>query len=339
MKLLMISTDRKIFEEGSAVRVRQIEYAKEYEEVHIIVFAKKSKVQSLKSETVIASNCWAYSTNSPSKFFYSFNATSLGRFIISKRGITSITCQDPFLTAMSGVALKREFSLPLEIQLHTDIGSPNFGYTTSNKIRKILALSYLLKADTIRVVSNKIKDYLTSSLGIDAAKITVRPIAVDIEKIKNAQIIEGADLRKKYSRFEKIVLMASRLEKEKNVGLAIRAWAGVIETMPKAGLVIVGSGSEDGRLKKMVAKLNLANSIAFEDWTDRDRLISYYKTADIFLNTSLFEGYGMTLIEAQAAGCKMVSTDVGVAREVGAAIIPWYDSNRASEIIALHLSS
>ena len=43
----MISTDRKIFEEGSAVRVRQIEYAKEYEEVHIIVFAKKSKVQSL----------------------------------------------------------------------------------------------------------------------------------------------------------------------------------------------------------------------------------------------------------------------------------------------------
>ena len=61
-------------------------------------------------------------------------------------------------------------------------------------------------------------------------------------------------------------------------------------------------------------------------------LISYYKTADLFLNTSLFEGYGMTLVEARAAGCKVVSTDVGVAREVGAKIIP-YDSEQIAAAI------
>ena len=37
MKLLMISTDRKIFDKDSAVAQRQIEYAKKYEEVHIII--------------------------------------------------------------------------------------------------------------------------------------------------------------------------------------------------------------------------------------------------------------------------------------------------------------
>jgi glycosyltransferase involved in cell wall biosynthesis len=40
------------------------------------------------------------------------------------------------------------------------------------------------------------------------------------------------------------------------------------------------------------------------------------KTADLFLVTSNYEGYGMTIVEALAAGCTVVSTDVGCAREV-----------------------
>jgi glycosyltransferase involved in cell wall biosynthesis len=356
-RLLMISTDRKIFEEGSAVRARQVEYAKEWGEVHIIIFDKTSI-----AETVIAPNCWAYSTQSWSKFMYPFDAMGLGRFIIEKRGITEITCQDASLTAMAGVSLKKQFqnkfntSLSLEIQIHEDLGSPNFGYTISNKIRKTLALSYLPKADKIRVVSNRIKDYLVGSLGIPVAKITVRSITVDVEKIRSAPIISGADLHKKYPQFEKIVLMASRLEKEKNVGLAIRAWKEVIRSVPKAGLIIVGDGREKNQLKKMAVQVGLLsddlsnlvgretssnlvgsgvnNSVIFEDWVDQSTLTSYYKTADVFLNTSLFEGYGMTLVEAQAVGCKIVSTDVGVAREVGARIVGCGEGEVAEGIAA-----
>jgi glycosyltransferase involved in cell wall biosynthesis len=115
--------------------------------------------------------------------------------------------------------------------------------------------------------------------------------------------------------------MASRLEKEKNIELAIDAWQSVVKSFPKAGLVIVGRGSEVLDLKKMVVSKSLTKSIVFEDWVDKGTLYSYYKTADIFLNTSLFEGYGMTLVEAQSAGCKIVSTDVGVATEVGSVIV------------------
>ena len=38
----MISTDRKIFEEGSAVRARMIEYGKLFDELHIVVFTKRN---------------------------------------------------------------------------------------------------------------------------------------------------------------------------------------------------------------------------------------------------------------------------------------------------------
>ena len=326
-KLLMISTDRRIFEEGSAVRERQVEYAKNWGEVHIVIFGNlKSQKLNLKAEDALAPNCFAYSTRSRFKLLYPFDAIRLGRFICKGRGITNITCQDSSLTAMVGVALKKEFKLPLEIQIHEDIGSPYYAHRVSNRIRKSLALKYLPQADYIRVVSNRIKTYLTDMLKISAAKIEVRPIQVNVVWIKNAQITPGADLHKKYPQFEKIVLMASRIEKEKNIDAAIQAWPEVVEKIPKAGLVIVGEGSMSSKLKGQSAKLKVQGSrsvnesIVFESWADQATLASYYKTADLFLNVSLFEGYGMTLAEAQAAGCEIVSTDVGIASEVGAII-------------------
>ncbi len=316
----MISTDRKIFEAGSAVRTRQALYAKDFEEVHIIVFAKgKHETQK---EIVIAPNCWAYSTQSFTPFMYSMDAIRFAKFIILKRGISDITCQDPFQTASVGVSLKRQFpQIELELQVHTDIGSPHFAYTWGNRIRKTLALSYIPKADHVRVVSNKIKAYLMDVLKIDDAKIEVRPVSVDTDKIKNAPVMPESDLHKKYPQFEKIILMASRIEKEKNIKLAIDAFKKVVEKVPKAGLIIVGEGTLSSYLLALTSKLGLSDSVIFESWADQATLYSYYKTADVFLVTSLFEGYGMTLIEAHAAGCKIVSTDVGVAREIGATIV------------------
>ncbi len=367
----MISTDRKIFEKDSPVALRQIELAKKWKEVHIIVFA--GTCPEVESEMVLSENCWAYSTKSRSKWFYVLDAIRLGRFIISKRVITNITTQDPFFTANVGTSLKKQFpEKKLEIQVHTDVLSTNYTYTIGNRIRKILALSYIPKADTIRTVSNRIKDSLIKKLGVSSSKIEVRPIPVEVDKIKNAPIIEGADLHKKYPQFDKIVLMASRIEPEKNIGLAIKAWVEVLKVKPKTGLVIIGEGSEFVKLKKLAESVTLDSrrslpstpigggndkergndrgyendtgnpttnyqlptSIVFEPWVNLDTLYSYYKTADLFVLTSLFEGYGMTLVEAQASGCKIVSTDVGVAREVGAVIAENNPTSVAEKIIS-----
>ncbi|MEK7609655.1 MAG: glycosyltransferase family 4 protein [Patescibacteria group bacterium] len=337
----MISTDRKIFEKESTVRARQVEYAKDWAEVHIIVFDKDSsplapsfsKRDFRSKEVVVSSNCWAYSTQSRSKFLYPFDAIRLGRFIVQGRRITNITCQDPFLTAMAGVSLKNKFDLPLEIQIHTDIGSPYFTYSFSNKIRKFMATNYIFKADRIRVVSQRIKNYLKDVLKIEDSKIEVRPIAVNTDWIKSAPIIDGADLHKKYPQFSQIVLMASRIEKEKNIALAIQSWKKVVEEIPKTGLIIVGNGSQISNLKSLVSRLSLNENVIFEQWADKNVLVSYYKTADLFLNTSLYEGYGMTLVEAKAAGCEIVSTDVGVAMEVGAKVVGYSPEEVAKKVI------
>lgn len=331
-KLLSIGTDRLLFKEGSAVRERFKGYAKDWDEIHIIVATSGNEFK----ETVVAPNVFVYPTKSRIKALYPLDAARLGRFIIQRRGITDITCQDPFLTAIPGARLQREFKLPLELQLHTDVGSPNYPYTFGNKIRKSLALSYLPKADHIRVVSERIKSYLTDMLHIDAAKIEVRPITVDVSHIKTAPIDPVADLRTKYPQFKKIALVASRLEPEKNVKLAIDAMHELVQKHSELGLVICGSGSLTESLKLRAAQGLAAANIIFESWASLSTLYSYYKTADVFLVTSLFEGYGMTLVEAAAAGTKIVSTDVGVAPQLvaenQAVIAPWNATEYARAI-------
>ena len=108
--------------------------------------------------------------------------------------------------------------------------------------------------------------------------------------------------------------MASRLEKEKNIVLAIEMMRELIRQYPKIGMVIIGDGKEKKNLERLVSKYNLQKNILFEGW--QNDLISYYKTANVFLSTSLYEGYGLTIVEALASGCPVVSSDVGIASEM-----------------------
>jgi glycosyltransferase involved in cell wall biosynthesis len=84
--------------------------------------------------------------------------------------------------------------------------------------------------------------------------------------------------------------------------------------------VIVGSGSELKNLKSRVLNLKLQDNVIFERWQDKEIIYSYYKTTDLFLITSDYEGYGLTIVEALASNLPVLSTDVGVAREAGAYI-------------------
>ena len=343
-KLLMISTDRKIFEEGGAVRARMIEYGKLFDELHIIVFILKSyklKVAGYK----LSDNVFVYPTSSVSKFFYVFDAVKIGKRVLFSlnsysllRNSCLITCQDPFETGLVGWRLAKKFKLPLELQIHTDIGSPHF---TSLKLGwRLMFLNFtrfqfakflLPKADKIRVVSTRIKNFLLTCLKIAGNKIEIKPIKIDEEKIRNTIVSPENDLRKKYPQFDFIALAAGRLEPEKNFALLLDAWRAVVKKFPHAGLIIVGSGNLLEVLKLQVIRYKLQDSIIFEKWLDN--LAPYYKTADVFLNTSLYEGYGMALAEARAAGLSVISADVGAVRELGTEVVGFNAREIADKIL------
>lgn len=310
LTVLSISSDRKVFDEGSAVRARLLEYGRLADELRVIVFAKKSL--GFVDET-IHPNIFLYPTHSLGRFSH-IPAAVMRAYRLKRSGVSIdvVTVQDPFECGLAGYFIARLFGAHLHLQIHTDFMSPYFARESFLSRARVFVAKFLLpRADAIRVVSVRIKNSLLA-IGYKLPTISILPIFVDINHIARMPIAH--DLKKKYPQFEKHILMASRLSPEKNIELAIRAMREVVKRYPKAGLVVVGSGAEEASLKKLVAELALEKSIVFKEW--QDNLSSYYKTADLFLFTSNYEGYGMTVVEAIAAGCPVVMTDVGCAGEI-----------------------
>ena len=307
MKVLMLSIDKKIFDEGSDVQNRMIEYGQLFDELHIVVYTKKGF-----KDSKISPNVFLYTTNTGFKPMYFSGAYKISKEIIRKHNIDIITSQEAFTNKVA-IKLKKKFKdIKLQVQIHTDFLSERFKKESFKNLLKYKGYVRGVKiADCVRVVSESMKDKLIKYFGIDDARIFVLPIFVDTEKIKNT--VTTVDLYKKYPQFEKIILMVSRLEKEKNIPLAISAMKDMTKKYPKIGLVIVGSGSEKKNLK-------LNNNVVLDGWRDKETIYSYYKSADLLLVTSDYEGYGLTIIEALASGLPVLSTDVGIAREAGACI-------------------
>jgi len=352
MKILSIGSDKKLFDENSEVRRRVIEYGRLIDELHIIVFNQKTKKCTYNCDSKymrISENIYVYPTNSLTKWFYVFDAVKIGRNILSFTSANTsdrkylpdwlITSQDPFECGFVGWLLKRRYKIPLQLQIHTDFLSPYFKKESFLSIVRVLIAKFLIKrADCFRVVSRRIKLSLSGAKVLPKNRrcgranppaggfrdkrfleeafaercLAVLPIFVDIKKIQEAVV--KTDLHQKYPQFDFIILMASRLTREKNIGLAIGAMQEVAKKHPKTGLIIVGNGPEEKNLALLVTRYSLRKNAIFEPWTDD--IISYYKTADLFPLTSNYEGYGMAVVEAMAAGCPVVMTDVGLAGEV-----------------------
>jgi len=306
MNLLVINLDKAIFSESSASLARLKEYSRIVDKMFVIVWTKKKY-----APIAYENRLFVYPTNSCCRLFYFFDSWRLAKKILRHYKIDLLFTQDPFETGLAGWLIAKIYHLKLQLQIHTDVFSPYFKrQSLANGFRAALAKLLVKRADGLRVVSQRIKTSLVG-LGVAADKITVLPIYVNYKKFESAEI--KTDLKKKYPKFNKIILMASRLSREKNIGLALIATAEVIKKYPRAGLVVVGAGEEQEFLKKSGDKF-LGDNIIFEPWTYE--LASYYKSADLFLLTSNYEGWGMAVVEALAAGCPVVMTAVGCAGEL-----------------------
>lgn len=305
----MISSDRKIFEKGSAVRARFLEYGRLVDELHVIVFARKSL--AFLSET-FPPNISIYPTRSTGKIFYVSSAI-FSALKLKRRGVSIdvVTTQDPFEAGLAGYIIARIFSARLHLQIHTDVMSPYFASESIlNRVRVQIAKFLIPRADAVRVVSSRIKKSI-EHLVRSGTSIAILPIFIEIKDAIHSSI---GDLKKKYPQFSSRILITARLSREKNIGSTIKAMQAVVQKHKKAGLIIVGDGPEAGELKRLVKELGLEENIMFEGW--QDELLGYYKTADVFVLPSSYEGYGMVVVEALSQGCPVIMTDVGCAGDV-----------------------
>lgn len=305
VKVLAIGSDRSIVNPKSASAERQIAYGQHFDALDIIVFSRGAYEQA---NVTLSAGVHVYPTQSRSRLLYGLDAMRIA-WHLPKPDV--VTVQDPFESGLVGWLIARLRGAKFHVQVHTDFLSPHFDGAV-NRIRRILARFVLARADRIRVVSNRIKESLLSTNHYQLSTISVLPVFVDIARFRGAH---AGILAGRFARFATRLLIVARLEREKNVTLALESFAKAAP--PDACLIIVGDGRERRALEKRASPPGVASRVFFEGNTNP---LPYYAVADLLLVPSRYEGYGLVIIEALAAGKPVLSTDVGIAREAGAIV-------------------
>lgn len=243
--------------------------------------------------------------------------------LIRARKYDIITVQAPDELGLIGFYFSRRYDIPLQIQIHTDILSPWYWRASwKERIRYWTARFLVPRADCIRVVSRRIERSLLqakltascSKLSLQQnQKVTVLPIFTDIQKFLAASSGGATDARFRDYSF-KMIAVGRFVDKEKNFSMLIEVMRDFVKVCPKALLVIVGDGPDRENYELRIMNYGLQKNVKIEPW--REDLPSFYKSFDLYLMSSNYEGWGRTVIEAMAAGLPVLMTDTGLAGEV-----------------------
>jgi glycosyltransferase involved in cell wall biosynthesis len=106
-----------------------------------------------------------------------------------------------------------------------------------------------------------------------------------------------------------LVVCWSRLRRYKSTDVAIRAFAGIRRELPRARMLIMGRGPDEGRLRRLVARLGLEAAVRFTGHLPWQELVRTLHRAHVFLNPSPKEGWGLTVIEANQCGVPVIASD------------------------------
>jgi glycosyltransferase involved in cell wall biosynthesis len=152
---------------------------------------------------------------------------------------------------------------------------------------------------------------------------------------------ETAIIKEKYGLPNHYLLFVGGFNPRKNIGNLLRAYATVKDSFPH-DLVIVGfkrwKYAEDF---KLIDDLGLRGRIHQLGYVPDSDLVAIYNRADLFVFPSLYEGFGIPVLEAMACGCPVVSSKTGCTPEVAgdaAVLVNPHDVAEISDSIARVLS-
>lgn len=186
----------------------------------------------------------------------------------------------------------------------------NLWERTYQRIFKFFWKMSLVNVDSIISVSRYLKEDLKRELKKDSSVVYNK---VNINRFHER--VDGSNIREKYSLAnEPIILFVGRVDPYKGVHLLIKAFKMVKKDLPNAKLLIVGKQNYDDYLQKL--KEMSDNSVRFIGYVTDRELPHYYGACDVYSTASLWEGFDLPLIEAQACGKPVIAFDLGSHREV-----------------------
>src|SRR4030066_293876 len=113
-----------------------------------------------------------------------------------------------------------------------------------------------------------------------------------------------------------VITYVGRLSPEKNISLLIRAFYGMAMTYDHVRLLIVGDGPERENLETQIKHMKIADKVYFTGMVEYESIPAYLAACDIFVTPSSSETFGLSTVEAMAAGLPALGMDAPGSRDI-----------------------
>lgn len=139
-------------------------------------------------------------------------------------------------------------------------------------------------------------------------KVRVILNGVDADRFAVASRRDDARRELAFTEDERVIVSLGRLRRQKGHDLALRAMTTIAAAEPRARMLIVGDGPERRRLENLHARLRLWGCVSLLG--QREDVPDILAAADCLVAPSRYEGFGLAVAEAMAAGLPIVASGV-----------------------------
>lgn len=206
----------------------------------------------------------------------------------------------------SAVRAARQLGIPVTSDFRTRFDEYGRHYTWDGAVPLVRAYlrAFHNRTDRTFVPTRELQRQLSE---LDFERLTVSTRGVDAHRFTPQNRSEALRAQWGANADTPVVLTVGRLALEKNLGVALDAFAAVRERVPEARLVMVGDGPQHNALRRRCPDAIFAGT------QHGEALAAHYASADMFLFPSLTETFGNVVVEAMASGLPVVAFDTAAA--------------------------
>jgi glycogen(starch) synthase len=238
-----------------------------------------------------------------------------GARLINETGPFDIVHAHDWTSAFPGVGMKHAFDLPLIATIHATEFGRNSGLHTPLQ-RRISDIEWYLgyEAWNVIVCSEHMRKELMSVFGMPGDKLRVIPNGVVSAQFRkgHASSLEALG----FAAEDEVIMFVGRLVHEKGVQVLVEAMPFVLAARPRARLAIIGTGPFSDEVRRLIDHHGLQGYVRMLGFVSDDQRNAVYGRAMVAVVPSLYEPFGITALEAMAAGVPLVASAVGGLQEI-----------------------
>ena len=172
-----------------------------------------------------------------------------------------------------------------------------------SRARRVIAVSEATRQDIIRLYGLPAERIVTVPNGIGSE---MQPLPPD----------EVAEFRREQGLPEDFLLFLGTLQPRKNLETLLRAYATITNDVDWPLIVAGGTGWQYDRIFQLVRQLELVERVRFVGYVAGTQLPLWYNAATLFVYPSLYEGFGLPVLEAMACGTPVIAANTSSLPEV-----------------------